>query len=129
MRFEAPDLICVRAHGNVTLAEMRDALAYQRAVGERQGRVFLLADMSALGTIDPRARQDVGIIRSIPYRGIAVHGASFQAKIVIKMLMVALRVFAPGADPHLHFFSTEAEARRWIAERRAALDREASGRS
>ncbi|EYF00442.1 Hypothetical protein CAP_0811 [Chondromyces apiculatus DSM 436] len=119
---EPPDLVCAKLSGDVKPGHLRTSAEYQRAVAATTGRIFFLADLSDLGTIDVATRKDVGHLRTVPYQGLVIYGASFQARLLMKMLLSAIRLFSSELDGILIFAESEAEARRWIEARRATLD-------
>ncbi|AKT38223.1 STAS/SEC14 domain-containing protein [Chondromyces crocatus] len=124
MWLEPPDLVCVVAGGDVAPEELRSTILLEGAVGRACGRVFLLVDMSGMGIMESDARKMVRHAVDIPFRGIAVYGAGFKARVLVKMLAAALQLFSPGVAKFLSFFSTEEEARRWLFAQRALVDAE-----
>ena len=118
---EPPDLVCAKISGDVKPGHLRISTDFQRAVAATTGQIFFLADVRDLGTIDVATRKDVGHLRTVPYQGLVIYGATFRARLLMKMLLSTIRLFSSELDGILVFVESEAEGRRWIEARRAAL--------
>lgn len=84
--------------------------------------VLALVDARELGAIPVETRKLAA--RTIPlvtYRGIALFGASFQTRILAKLVLGAARLLGREERNPVQFFDTEAEARAWLTERAAEL--------
>jgi hypothetical protein len=109
----------------LTPAEIRAISAYIKRASRGLHHLLVLVDVAGLRGISPETRRAAIAEPSLaPYRGIAVYNASFQARIVMKLLGLALNLVNRITDNPLAFFATEAEARRWIEERRRTIARE-----
>ncbi len=118
--FEPPDLVCCVIEGDIHVDEMRRMVGYIRARAEGCEHVLLLGDAARLGTIPADARKEFRGAMGIPYGGVAIYHASFHTRMLAIMILGALRLLNRTRFP-FEFFATEAEARRWIEEQRAAL--------
>jgi hypothetical protein len=121
------DLIEMVFTGPITLADvaaMRDLLAQVRGA---HGRCYMLADATGLTGINLDARKamaDWG--RSTPedqISGVGLHGMNFAMRALSALTLGAIKLMS-GREVVVHFARDPAEARAWIAKRRA-LDRAA----
>jgi hypothetical protein len=63
-------------------------------------------------------------LKVLPLRGMAVVQAPLKARVVTKLVITAINLFRRDANLNpIAFFDTEAEAQKWIAERRAQFAR------
>lgn len=117
-RFEPPDVIHVWLDDSDVKPEEYDAFyaTATRLVPDRP--VYVLRDGRQGGDISAKSRARI-IEISNPQRLAAVvsYGASFRRRIIVSMLMRALRTFK-NAAPDAAFFDTESEARAFIAMHR-----------
>lgn len=120
--FEEPGLFVIRTQGDLGPEDIVGLAAFihERAVGRRY--LLVLGDARGLGEISAEARKAaVRVSKQLPYRGIALHGASFQARVVTRLLMGAAHLLFGSSDNPTRFFDTEAEARAWLHERTRQL--------
>ncbi len=117
--FEPPDLARGVFRGDISADEMRRMVAYMRACTAEHAPVMFMADVTALGAIPPETRKEVRGTVGIPYGALAVHGATFRTKILCTLVLGAMKLLS-GVQTPIGFFATEAEARRWLDEQRAA---------
>ncbi len=120
VRFEADDFMYLYMEGEVDAREMA-AIANEH--NERLlacGRSFLLCVAVKGVRQTPEARLEVkNRPKNLPPYWMACVGAPFAARIVIDMLMRAVKLFTDTTATH-RFFDTEAEARAWLHEMRLA---------
>lgn len=85
------------------------------------GRAFALVDQSRAGKTDPGARKMI-VEWNKKYKasGSAIFGGSVVSRAAATLILSAIRLFAPDTSPVV-FFSSEAEARAWIAAQRAKI--------
>jgi hypothetical protein len=122
--FEPPDLIVVIVRGALCVEEMSDLAAFVRAHTTALGAVLLIADLSAMSALSATARRAAAeTSRGIPYRGMALYGASFQTRVVAKLALGAMRLLGATSDCPIEFCQTEQEARAWVAKRRREIER------
>jgi len=124
--FEPPDLLRAEIHGAVSAEEMARFAAYTRARAGECASLLVLADVSDMGDVSADARKEARAAVGVRFGGTALYGASFQRRMVVTLVMSALRLLSGDENNPLVFFGTEAEARRWIAARRHELARAAS---
>lgn len=120
--FEPPRLIHFVVRGEVTAQHAVEMGAFVKARTADQRFVLALADLSAFSGVSSEARKAAGReVGETPYAGMALVGARFEARILTKLVLGAVRIFAPGKALPAAFFDTEAEARAWLAERERQL--------
>jgi hypothetical protein len=118
--FEEPDLIRFRVVGNIS---KWDADGIIDAVMPYAGRRHLLwlIDLTHAGAVDSEARRRFAArVRPLPNRAAAFIKGSFAARVVVKMVMHAIRLIARRNNP-MEFFDTEEQGLRWLAEQRRRL--------
>lgn len=118
--FEEPDIIFMKLAGECTDAEGLELLRRQRGFAEGRKMLFFLMDGSEMAGISPGARKAVAeTLKEIPLYGMANFNAPMKARVVAKLVITAVNLFRKDATTNpIEFFSTEAEAREWIASRR-----------
>lgn len=108
-------------HGDVTPEHMRDAMAVLVSCAE--GRpLFVLNDLRGLKEFEAGARKAAAKeARTGVVTAVACFGASFHVRVLLSMVIKAIYLFAPSraGSALVEFFETEAEARAWLAEKRA----------
>jgi hypothetical protein len=121
LSFEEPDLVRLRLHGELSLAEIRQMILLVREFKARQGAIYLLGDMRQGTGFSAEARRAIHEDHSlVPYEGMAFFGASFSLKVVSNLMIQASRLLTGSTRPAGAVFrDTEDEARAWIAARRA----------
>jgi hypothetical protein len=84
--FESPDLIVMTARGDVSLQDAIEMIEFVASHAVQRAHLFCLVDLTAFKDIAAEARKAIPHAgESIPYRGMALYGASFQARIVAKL--------------------------------------------
>lgn len=118
--FEEPDIIYMKFSGVVSTDDALELLRRQMAMGEGKEVLFFLIDAEDLETISPEGRRAVAeTLKVLPLRGMAVVQAPLKARVVTKLVITAINLFRRDANLNpIAFFDTEAEAQKWIAERR-----------
>ncbi|AUX47281.1 uncharacterized protein SOCE26_087990 [Sorangium cellulosum] len=124
---EDDDTLALNLRGDVAPEQVQQFFDFMESWSAGRGYVLVTGDVSQLGTISAEARKLVSRhARRVPIRGVVYYGASFAAKL-ISTLVVSGYSFVTGADISLHFVDDAAEARVWLAKRRAQLQAEAKG--
>lgn len=117
------DVVYVRGVGIVTVQIARDLVMLLRQVKERHGHFFIIGDLREAGTIHPEARRvfiEFGTINA-PL-ATAFYGVSLMVRGVNALLFGAANLIGKQRQ-NMRQFSTEQEARTWIAaERRRLLE-------
>jgi hypothetical protein len=122
-RFEPPDLYIIRMNGDVSADDMRMQIDALRAIAQRTGGgVFWLCDVTQMGALSPEARRTAAEaskkgVQDV-LRGSAVFGASFATRVMVGLMVRAVRILKPGKHRPLAFVETEAEARAFLDEQR-----------
>ena len=128
----------IRIEGDLLFARTRGALVpeaatlivelYQQMIKER-GRYFLLADMSETGEVPPALRRQVVVgTRAHPPVAAAFYGGSLATRAMNALLMSALNLLS-GRRLNLASFSSEEQARQWLAAERQRLDQVAAAKT
>jgi hypothetical protein len=82
---------------------------------------FVVIDFSSVSTLSPEVRKVVGKrSQELHVNGIAMYGATFQLRVIAKLVNGAIAMFKKQPVPQ-DFFRTREEADRWIASLRAQL--------
>lgn len=122
--FEPPWLVNYVVRGALSADEMLRFAAFVDEHASGCSFVLALADLRELGAVPVETRRTAAYsIPRFPYRGMAFHGGSFQARIITKLVLGAARLLARDDQNPVRFFDTEGEARAWLAERARELDR------
>jgi hypothetical protein len=118
-RFEPPDTMFLYFDGPVEVQHFEEIYAKSmQLIGDR--RIYFVRDGHD-GKLDPKTRS--AIIKTMdPGRVAAVisYGSSFQSRVILTMLVKAMRRFRQAA-PMIVFVESEAEARAWISSHRKAV--------
>jgi hypothetical protein len=104
--------------GNPTEPDMKALVdAYVELAAGRP--IFLIVDLSEVDNINPGARKVISeSFKRIEFRGTAMFGASFQMKVVAKLINSALGLFQKSKYPQ-EFFDSLDEALAWVDQLRA----------
>jgi len=123
--FEEPDIIYMKFSGVVSTDDALELLRRQMAMGQDKKILFFLIDAENLETISPDGRRAVAeTLKELPLRGMAVVQAPLKARVVTKLVITAINLFRRDANLNpIAFFDNEAEAQKWIAERREKFAR------
>jgi hypothetical protein len=122
--FEEPDIIFMGLRGDCSDAEGLELLRRQKAFADGRKMLFFLMDGREMSGISPGARKAVAeTLKEIPLYGMGIFEAPIKARVVAKLVITAINLknelFRKDASTNpIEFFSTEAEAREWIASRR-----------
>lgn len=118
------DTLRLRLVGPLTIADAELLRVEMQALRRSLGTCFLLADAAELAGIDAEARRYLARWsareQSERITGAAVYGVSFAMRTIITLTVNAIRVIG-RREVQIAFANDEAEARRWIAARRAAV--------
>ena len=126
-RWEPPDLSHIVYIGDITADHTRGLLA--ESLRHVSGKPYTLAliDVSRLRHLSPESRE-IGKAHARegpdgrpPLRGTAIFGASFHIRVIAQFGTMAYSLLKRHTDNPIRFFETEAEARAWLAKRRAEL--------
>lgn len=119
--FEPPDIASIVWVGNVDEAEMVRIVDASWALAGEPPDLFLLAHVSRMGSVTAQARLAAAEgVRRTNVRGCAILGASFATRVLITLTDKITSLIGPHDAPMRHF-ETEADARAWIAQRRAEV--------
>jgi hypothetical protein len=99
----------------------QDMIAILDACAELAGGkpFFQLVDLTKVDTLTPAVRRVIGdSAKHMQFRGLAMFGASFQMKVVAKLVNSALVLFRKSPFPQ-DFFDTQDQALAWVDQMRA----------
>ncbi len=115
---EEPDIIYMKLVGDVSDEEVRAINAMHLDFSRGRDRVFYLIDMSELATLSSSVRKAaIESLNQMPLQGLSIYKAPLTARVLAKLIITGMRLF--GKNIPLQFSDSEAEARDWIAQRRA----------
>ena len=122
-RWEAPDVIHAQYIGDLHAEHMRAAQEEAAVWLKGAPYFFTLIDVSQLGSVSADARRAMATNGEAAKtsRGIAIVGASFHFRALGTMVARAIAILHSHVDNPIRFFSTEDEARVWLAERRSLI--------
>lgn len=113
------ELVALRFVGAAGFAEVVGFHELLAQVLAERGRCYVLVNMVELTGIEARARRFVAEWnRRQQITAGAVYGAGFTARVFVKLLLNTVRLLNANS-PEVHIARDEAEARRWLAARRA----------
>lgn len=120
-RFESPDLYFSRVVGDVSGPDMQTQIDALLACSILESRpIFWLCDVRSMGLLTPEARRAAATASSTEVRaalrGSAIFGAAFGTRVMMTLLIRAVRVLNPSKLRPLIFAPTEAEARAFIEQ-------------
>lgn len=122
IRFEPPDICHIEIVGT---PEGASAVAIMDALdrfSQDKTAIFTLSNVARSGSFPPEARKLVAErMKNMPIRATAVFGANFNMRVLITLVFKVQALFRGEDRNPTRFFSTEAEARAWIDQQRAAL--------
>ena len=121
MRFEPPDIVQMFTSGVIEPEDFEQF--FQLATQLSPDRpIFMLRDARE-GVLGPKTRARI-IELAQPSRvgGVVNYGASFHTRVVVTMLLKAVRAFK-NATPDVAFVETEQDARAWIEAQRKRRSR------
>ena len=123
-RFEPPDIYYSCIHGDVSGPDMLTQIHALKAISERVGQsVFWLSDVRKMSALTPEARQATAKVSKstdvrVALRGSAIFGAAFTTRVLVTLMVRAVRALNPDKLRPLAFVETEAEARAFLAVQR-----------
>lgn len=108
-------------HGDLEGDEMLAVVQKMRELFERAPFVFVIAEFTNVGSISASSRKVAGEqLAMVPMRGVAVHGANFQTRIICKLVLGAIALVSKNPTPTV-FVDTEGEAFAWVQEQLKTL--------
>lgn len=115
---EEPDTIYLKLVGDVSDEEVKAINDMHLEFARGRARVFFLVDMSELATLSSSVRKAaIEALNKMPLQGLSIYQAPLTARVLAKLIITGMRLF--GKNIPLQFSDSEAEAREWIAQRRA----------
>ncbi|TKD12672.1 hypothetical protein [Polyangium fumosum] len=116
---EAPNLFGMRLSGKVDGPSLGELVAYQVSFSAGKDHIFVLCDLSAVTGATIEARRVLQETRHTTAITHVCFGAKFTTRIFAEMVVRAARILGSSQpDMQILFFSTEAEARAYIAHAR-----------
>lgn len=117
LRFEPPDVLYMYFEGSVDVAHFHEFYALATTLIP-QNPIYIVRDTHGGGLLNAKTRS--AVINTVdPTRVAAIisYGSSFQLRVIVTMLLKAMRTFKRSA-PQAIFVDSEEEARAWIAANR-----------
>lgn len=119
-RFEPPDVLVFRAHGEITIREVETFVEFIIKLPKPEGGFYYLSNLTHF---THQSTQAAARLRDLPAKTInlvAVVGASFGHRVLIEMMMRTARLvgYDTLATELPQFLKTEDEARALFAQRR-----------
>jgi hypothetical protein len=119
VRHEPPDGVHIVYRGAITPADFNAVGDAIEAMGRGPRSVFMLIDISDMGSVDAGARRAGANDRRTPLvHSVACVGGGFQLRVLFNMLLKAAQLVYRH-PMSIRFFATESEARQWLDAQRA----------
>ncbi len=116
--FEPPAVIHMELRGDVTPGVVQGMASFVRECLGDGSAMLLLISTPELGSVSAEARRTaVEVSKGIPYRGIAFWGIGFEARVMAKLVLGAMKLLSVNKETPVCFCDTEVEARAWLARR------------
>lgn len=128
---EGDDLLVLRLHGDITPEDARQLVALDREQARRNGYSLILLDCTNVASFSSATRQATfdEMKRHSGYLGsTGVYGASGTIAWLMKLVLRGIALLGSYLDDETRMFSTEAEARAFVAMRRPQRQLEAAAR-
>jgi len=126
--YEPPWIIHFCPRGSILAEDMLAFGAFVEEMGSGQPFVLGLGEIDALEAIPAGARKIAAqVVGRFPWRGMALFGGSFQARIFVKLVLGSLSLLGPQSDNPIRFFEREDKARAWLTQRGHELDAASGG--
>lgn len=120
--FEPPDVLRVVVRGDVAVSDVRDIVIAMDRTAAGLRSPLALVDVTEMGDVPPGVRAFAARNPPrLPMHGVAIHGASFQTRVLTKLILSAIKLLSPSLVHPFVFVRTEAEARAWLEARRRSL--------
>ena len=119
VRFEPPDIVHTRPGGDVSFKEGMALIDFIRDLPRPDKGFFGLVDMSKAGRQDPAIAKETKAGDYLRMqRAQAFYNATFYHRTMIGIFVRLSKLLKHAAPANAKIFTTEAEARAWIAETR-----------
>ena len=118
---EGPDLLILRASGDVSAEEARRLILIDRELAQKNGYSLILIDARGGSRFGAGARQAMfAAMQQHPgYIGsTAIFGLNGPLVLLMKLVLRAVSLLGTSFDDEMQIFSTEAEGRAFLAQRR-----------
>jgi hypothetical protein len=124
MRVEPPDLVVVRAQGDLSPEDLREMLDEGRQLAAAVGPVLWLSNISMLGNVPPETRKVAARSGMLTFlRASACTGAGPIQRALITLILNAAKLTGRRTTlPPVRFFATEAEGRAWLEDIRVSRE-------
>jgi hypothetical protein len=129
---EAADLLMVRMHGDISAEEARQLILIDRQQARRNGYSLMLIDCTHMAPVSSSVRKSSfeELKRHHGYIGTtALFGATGAVAWMLKLMLRGFALLATHVDDEVQMFSTEAQARAFLARRRPQRQLEVGTRS
>lgn len=126
--YEPPRFLCFVVRGDLSGQDIEEMAVFVTEQVAGQPYLVGIVNVSGQRDVSPDARKaSARTMAGLPYRALAFVGANFQTRIIARLVLGAIRLFAPGRSFPTAFFDTEEQARAWLAgyERNVPIGRAA----
>lgn len=114
-KLEQPDTIFVEINGDISAEDIRGLLVHVARLGDGEGPVYFVQDLSKLGSFRAAARTEIAKDpRTARVAVVVCIGASFHVRVIMSMIDRALKFVRP-TTPLILFATDMAEARALVA--------------
>lgn len=119
VRFEPPDVLVFRAHGEITVGDVEAFVEFIGKLSKPKGGFYYLSNLTHFTHQSPQAAARLRDLPEGTITTVAVVGASFGHRVLIEMMMRTSRIVGYELTAEIpHFLKTEDEARAYFAQRR-----------
>ncbi len=116
VRVDEDNIMTLVIGGDLRTDEMREILLDHDTKLLREGDLFVISDLRALGSVEPGARHVLGQRpKTLPGYCVAYMVSSFKLKLFLELLLKTVNLRLAG-KVQFRFCDTEAHAREWLRQ-------------
>jgi hypothetical protein len=118
--YEAPDLLWLEFHGDVSGAQVLEYVALRERLLQGQKRILTLLDVRDLREPSAETRRTVARLKDPRPQASAIIGASYRTKVMTELGVKAVYLFT-GKRIEVDFFATPEAGYAWLLEMRPRI--------
>jgi len=118
--YEAPDLLWLEFHGDVSAAQVLEYVAMRETLLQGQKRILTLLDVRDLREPSAETRSTVARLKDPRPQASAIIGASYRTKVMTELGVKAVYLFT-GKRIEVEFFETTDAGYAWLLQMRARI--------
>lgn len=118
--YEAPDLLWLEFHGDVSAAQVSEYVALRETLLQGQKRILTLLDVRDLREPPAETRRAVARLKDPRPQASAVIGASFRTKVMAELVVKAAYLFT-SKRIEVNFFETTDAGYAWLLQMRSRI--------